>query len=359
MLIIYIYFNKENKLKIKEPFAVQDDIKAAINEVYQADVDAIRNLSALANKLQAGGLTAAGNLSVTGELILTGANTWMLHTPDDGRKTLYFGKGTNGGIDAWPVNFEENGTINTTGNIIAAGRIQSNEWLRVNGDRGILFESFGGGWRMTDDTWIRSYNGKNVYSDAEIRANRMSTEADLTVGGNFRLSNPLYRNHMVAGYFHIKFQGRSTPLYYGWNMLWQDGDVRRIAARLMLYEFRSGRKGAVHNSKIDMRAHNDDNWRPRRLVVFPGYTARFYYYNQPSQEADKFPNAGDYDWTNTRHKNNKGQNVHMINISLSEQGVFPRDDLTCQLLANYGWDVGTFPIQSLGGRDIDHDWDLA
>jgi hypothetical protein len=124
----------ENKLMLKEtePFAVQDDVKAAINEVYQADVDAIRNLSAVAKKLQ-GGLTAAGELSVTGNLILTGANTWMLHTPDDGRKTLYFGKGANGGIDAWPVNFEENGTINANGNINAGGSSKINGNLEVGG----------------------------------------------------------------------------------------------------------------------------------------------------------------------------------------------------------------------------------
>ena len=109
---MYLFYKIQKSTNVKENFAVQDDVKAAINEVYQADVDAIRNLSAIATKLQAGGLTAAGNLSVAGELILTGANTWMLHTPDDGRKTLYFGKGANGGIDAWPVHFEENGTIN-------------------------------------------------------------------------------------------------------------------------------------------------------------------------------------------------------------------------------------------------------
>jgi hypothetical protein len=36
----------------------------------------------------------------------------MLHTPDNGSKRLHFGKGANGKINAWVVDFEENGTIN-------------------------------------------------------------------------------------------------------------------------------------------------------------------------------------------------------------------------------------------------------
>ena len=42
---------------------------------------------------------------------------------------------------------------------------------------------------MTDNTWIRSYGGKNVYSDSEIRANRMSTEGDINVNGGVRTSS--------------------------------------------------------------------------------------------------------------------------------------------------------------------------
>jgi hypothetical protein len=44
ILIIFVYYNLNTKINVKEPFAVQDDVKAAINEVYQADVDSIRNL---------------------------------------------------------------------------------------------------------------------------------------------------------------------------------------------------------------------------------------------------------------------------------------------------------------------------
>ncbi len=43
-------------------------------------------------------------------------------------------------------------------------------WVRTDGSSGIYFQSYGGGWHMTDGTWIRAYNNKPVYADAEIRS---------------------------------------------------------------------------------------------------------------------------------------------------------------------------------------------
>ena len=55
------------KEEIKESMSnVSNDIKEAVKQVYLADVESIRNLSEVATKLQAGGLTIPGNLTVTG-----------------------------------------------------------------------------------------------------------------------------------------------------------------------------------------------------------------------------------------------------------------------------------------------------
>ena len=61
------------KTNTKEHMAVTDDIKAAIKELYTADVSAIQNLSSIATKLQEGGLTIAGDLKITGATIIGGA----------------------------------------------------------------------------------------------------------------------------------------------------------------------------------------------------------------------------------------------------------------------------------------------
>ena len=51
------------------------DVKAAIGQVYNADIEAIRNLSEIASKLQQGGLTVPGNLLLqSGTFIDFGSN---------------------------------------------------------------------------------------------------------------------------------------------------------------------------------------------------------------------------------------------------------------------------------------------
>jgi hypothetical protein len=146
IFMMYLFYKIQNPTKenIKESFAVQDDVKAAINEVYQADVDAIRNLSAVATKLQAGGLTAAGNLSVAGELY-------------------------------------------------------ANSWVRPRGNAGLYFEDHGGGWHMSDNTWIRSYGGKNVYCDKELVGSYVRSDGDLQVNGNSKVNGKIDASHVYSG----------------------------------------------------------------------------------------------------------------------------------------------------------------
>lgn len=41
-------------------------------------------------------------------------------------------------------------------------------WLRTTGSTGWYSESYGGGWNMTDSTWMRSYNDKPIYTGGGI-----------------------------------------------------------------------------------------------------------------------------------------------------------------------------------------------
>ena len=59
------------------------------------------------------------------------------------------------------------GSIYNSGSLESDGRIYADngchvrgDWLRVNGNAGIYFESYGGGWYMTDSTYIRNYGSK-------------------------------------------------------------------------------------------------------------------------------------------------------------------------------------------------------
>lgn len=46
------------------------------------------------------------------------------------------------------------------------------DWVRVNGTTGLYFESYGGGWNMSDSTWIRAYNNKSIYTAGTVQAAR-------------------------------------------------------------------------------------------------------------------------------------------------------------------------------------------
>ena len=62
-----------------------------------------------------------------------------------------------------------------------AGEIWSgtNRWFRVRGSgNGIYWENHGGGFHMSDNDWVRVYNGKNLYCQAQVRANTVVGESD-------------------------------------------------------------------------------------------------------------------------------------------------------------------------------------
>jgi Bacterial shufflon protein, N-terminal constant region len=56
------------------------------------------------------------------------------------------------------------------GNIQTDGAVYSNNWFRSLGTSGWYSETYGGGWHMGDETWIRTFGAKNVYCDKVIRA---------------------------------------------------------------------------------------------------------------------------------------------------------------------------------------------
>lgn len=41
----------------------------------------------------------------------------------------------------------------------------------------LLFATHGGGWFMSDSTWIRAYNDKNIYTGGEVKCNRVTTRS--------------------------------------------------------------------------------------------------------------------------------------------------------------------------------------
>jgi len=101
------------------------------------------------------------------------------------------------------------GNIKCTGTIEAAGRIYADngchvrgDWLRVNGNNGIYMESWGGGWNMTDTTYMRCYGNKVIYTAGAILAGgNVTAYSDIRRKKDLvKLDNALNKVEQLTGY---------------------------------------------------------------------------------------------------------------------------------------------------------------
>lgn len=138
-----------------------------------------------------------------------------------------------------------NGTTTANGNLAVTsyiavggtgvtdtGSVSCSGWFRPTGDTGIYFQSWGGGWHMTDSTWIRGYNGKNVYMPAVVRCGYTYSGNAGRVRGSYG-SVSFDSNGSTGGWDGIEFTGSPQTFmilgdYYSgiyrnnntWNWLW-------------------------------------------------------------------------------------------------------------------------------------------
>jgi hypothetical protein len=233
IMLFLILFYKIYKLEnIKEGFDATSDMKAVINQVYNADIESIRNLSSIATQLTTnGGLVMPGSLKVASKLATNNLDPNNMPDGWGGGLRIYDGyaSGTMGfGPDGKSLKAYMNSSGNAmiSGNLdvttIKTGAITSDDWFRVKNDNGFYFQDRGGGWHMSDNTWIRSYGGKNVYCNAEIRANRMSTEGSMVIDGDLVVKGNIVLDGDNKWIIHTPDDGRKT-LYIapfengGWN----------------------------------------------------------------------------------------------------------------------------------------------
>lgn len=59
--------------------------------------------------------------------------------------------------------------VSAAGNVTAGGSVFASSWFRSYGATGWYSQTYGGGWYMSDTSWIRAYNDKNIYTGGEIR----------------------------------------------------------------------------------------------------------------------------------------------------------------------------------------------
>jgi hypothetical protein len=119
-----------------------------------------------------------------------------------------FGWYSNGAVQLMKLN-SDSGDLWVKGTIEADNRIYADnglhvrgDWVRVNGNNGIYFESHAGGWHMTDSSWIRAYNSKNIYTGGNIEvAGTSRADNGFKVGGDTAIDSS--RNFAAASQITI------------------------------------------------------------------------------------------------------------------------------------------------------------
>ena len=99
--ILFVFMFHQYWCKTTEPMVnTSVDIKEAISQIYLADVEAIRNLSEVASKLQKdGGLTIPGNLTIRGSFNYLPKGTIVAFNSDKAPEGWALCDGTNGTPD--------------------------------------------------------------------------------------------------------------------------------------------------------------------------------------------------------------------------------------------------------------------
>ena len=68
---------------------------------------------------------------------------------------------------------------------VHTNEIYNNGWFRAKGHGGLYFQDWGGGFRMTDPTWISTYGGKSLYCENVLASvNGVETHGDFRFTGN-------------------------------------------------------------------------------------------------------------------------------------------------------------------------------
>lgn len=132
--------------------------------------------------------TMSTNLSLGGNDINTARNITATGNVSSANATI------SNNLTAANANVTNNlTTANASINNLNAGTTRTNGetytggWFRTTGDTGWYSEKWGGGFNMTDSTYIRAYNGKSIYTSGQMRAGSLRSDGDVSVAGIIKL----------------------------------------------------------------------------------------------------------------------------------------------------------------------------
>lgn len=143
-------------------------------------------------------LNGATNGAIRGSKQSTGSyHPIISQTTASNHKISMGGINNNFGFYLYDANRTENGVDRKFDFDLATKQVETNmrfivnsEWLYTTGNTGWYNSTHGGGWFMSDSTWLRSYNDKNIYTGGTIKANNaLETRYINSIGGNLDINS--------------------------------------------------------------------------------------------------------------------------------------------------------------------------
>lgn len=81
-------------------------------------------------------------------------------------------------------NISAAGNVNATNSIVAGNAVYAPNYFRSTGGTGWINETYGGGFYMSDTSWVRVYGNKGLYTAGQIYSSTsMRADGNITIGG--------------------------------------------------------------------------------------------------------------------------------------------------------------------------------
>ena len=126
--------------------------------------------------------TGTNGTDTYGRSYTAAAARTLLNVADGATNVTNTNQLTNG---AGYTTYTANQAVDTTSSPTFS-RVTANDWFYVNAAKGIYWATYGGGWRMEDTSWMRSYADKGILTGGTMQAATFNTTSDIKLKENVK-----------------------------------------------------------------------------------------------------------------------------------------------------------------------------
>lgn len=116
-------------------------------------------------------------------------------------------------IDMDGNNLNKAGTVSGQ-NATFSGDIKSTGgWITTQGSKGWMNETHGGGFYMSDDSWVRSLNNKGIYTAGQVKAGTVRADGRLSTGEFLQIDGATTAGKGCGNNFLVGHDAAGAPLF--------------------------------------------------------------------------------------------------------------------------------------------------